>query len=100
MVDIFNSPHNAIMDILISWGLLGLILISYTCWTMALHGAKNVNKKNRLLAFLPAMVSFVAVMAGQYLTTAYPHMHLCFLLLAVKAFAATSDSEKAKEIAE
>lgn len=79
------TPHNAFTDILISWGLVGLILvvaIIAMCWN---KGIKGVGKKNRVMALLPAVVAMVSTMGGQYLSTNIAHMRLCFLLLAAKA---------------
>lgn len=87
VVDIWEVPHNAITDILISWGLAGLVLILYVLFLQAGAGVKGVEKRHRLLALLPAIIAILVSMAGQYLTTSFPHMRLCFLLLAAKAFA-------------
>lgn len=82
-----NSPHNMIADILIGWGIVGLILLCY-CWGALYRcSAKYVDKKDKMLAYLPSLVAVLAAMAGQYITTGFPHMRLCFLLLAAKAFA-------------
>jgi len=89
VVDIWEAPHNMITDILICWGLLGLILILSILVAQYKKGIKRIDKKMRLLALLPAIIAVVASMAGQYLTTGYPHMRLCFLLLAAKAFTET-----------
>ena len=89
VVDIWQAPHNMITDILICWGLLGLILILSILVAQYKKGIKRIDKKMRLLALLPAIIAVVASMAGQYLTTGYPHMRLCFLLLAAKAFTET-----------
>lgn len=86
IVEVGISPHNAITDILISWGLFGLLLVAgiiAMCWS---KGIKGVDKKDRMMALLPAIVALVASMAGQYLTTGYPHMRQCFLFLAAKAW--------------
>lgn len=80
------SPHNSITDILISWGLVGLLLVYGIVFMCYNRGRKGVSKQSRIMAILPAMVAFISSMAGQYLTTGYPHMRLCFLFLAAKAF--------------
>ena len=87
MVDIWTSPHNSITDILICWGVVGLLLVSITLWKLLRLGRARVNKSERLIACLPALIAFVAPLGGQYLTTGFPHVRLCFLLLAASAFA-------------
>ena len=86
VVDSINVPHNIITDILISWGLTGFFLLFYTWRIMLRYGTKKVMKKKRVLALLPAIVAAIYSMSGQYLSTAFPHMRLCFLLLAARAF--------------
>lgn len=85
-VDTWNTPHNAITDVLISWGLTGMILVCGIVGMCFKKGAKGVDKKDRMIALLPATVALVSSMASQYLDTGYPHPRLCFLFLAVKAF--------------
>lgn len=88
------SPHNAITDILISWGLVGLVLVATViimCWK---RGIQAVDKKDRVMALLPAVVALISSMAGQYLIAGYPHMRLCFLMLAAKTFATEKNADK------
>ncbi len=85
-IGIKTSPHNAITDILISWGTVGLLLVFWTLMMCGSKKFKQISKKDRIMAYLPATVAFVYSMAGQYLTVGYPHMRLCFLLLAAQAF--------------
>lgn len=87
MVDIQGVPHNMLTDILICWGIVGMFLIAVTLVMLYRRGIRNVPKKLRLLAALPAAVALITAMGGQYLTTHFPHMRLCFLLLAAGAFA-------------
>ena len=82
-----TAPHNSIADILISWGLVGFIIIAGMLGMCFKQGAKSVDKKDRAIALLPAMIALIASMAAQYLDTGYPHPRLCFLLLATQAFA-------------
>lgn len=75
------SPHNMIVDILISWGLIGLILMFAFLTILTSRSIKGINKKERILYFLPAIVKLFAVMGGQYLTVPKNHLQLCFLLI-------------------
>ena len=87
VVDIWQVPHNVIADILISWGLLGLILTVAVLVLQYKKGTALVEKKMLMLASMPAVIALIATVGGQYLTSGFPHMRLCFLLLAAKAFA-------------
>lgn len=95
MVDIWQVPHNAIADILICWGLTGLLLLVGILAMQGLQGIKAVKKEVRVLALLPAIVAAVICMGGQYLTTGFPHFRLCFLLLAAKALTEVRTEETA-----
>ena len=85
VVNISNVPHNILTDILISWGLVGIVLVVVMLVCLWRHTAKCVGKKERLLVYFPAIVALVAEFSGQYLSTSYPHMRLCFLIMAAKA---------------
>ena len=81
-MDIYRN----LTDILISWGITGFILVAYVWCLLLKQSAKYATQKWKILAFSPALVAFIGTLAGQYLYTGYPHMRLCFLILAVKAF--------------
>lgn len=84
-------PHNSIMDILICWGLLGLVLLVICLVLMYRRNRWAVSRQDVLLAYLPAIVAIVASMAAQYTTAGWPHMRLCLLLLAARAFQEPAD---------
>ena len=86
VVAVSNSPHSAITDILISWGITGAILILCVWTAMLRKSARTQNKRDYLTAYLPAIIAMVCALTEQYLTTGYPHMRLCFLILAAAAF--------------
>lgn len=87
VVDIWNVPHNVVTDILISWGLVGLFLTIAVLVMQYRKGIALVEKKLLVLASMPAAIALIATIGGQYLTSGFPHMRLCFLLLAAKALA-------------
>lgn len=85
-----NVPHNSITDILICWGLLGLVLVAICLVMMYRRNRKSVSRQEVLLAYLPAIVAAVISLAGQYTTAGWPHMRLCLLLLAARGFQAAA----------
>jgi O-antigen ligase len=87
VVGMGTSPHNGFVDILISSGLVGLISLCVQWVTLFRYGAQNISRKTYLIAFLPVIIAAVESFAGQYLTMGYPHMRMCFLLLAASSFA-------------
>ena len=94
-------PHNIITDTLICWGLVGLVLVGWILWMMYRRNRPGVRRADVVLAYLPAIAALVVTMAGQYLTTGYPHMRLCFLLLAARGFAGAApvQASRAPEVA-
>ena len=88
---IYTSPHNAVTDILISLGLVGMIIIAGIIGICYNLGTKSIDKKERVLALLPALVALIACMGGQYISEGYPHTRLCFLLLAAQAVLERND---------
>lgn len=83
---ISGSPHNILTDIVISWGLAGISLIVCNMVILYKRGCRDIRKDARLMAYLPALTAFAVGLAGQYLSTGYPHMRQCFLILAAMAF--------------
>ena len=93
--DAWNYPHNALTDILICGGITGLILISGILSACYCKGTKEIKRKEQVFTLLPAIVAIVASMASQYLSMGYPHVRLCFLLLAAKAWENSDTKQKA-----
>lgn len=94
VVDIWNVPHNIVTDVLISWGLLGLCLVIGVLILQYKKGVALVDKKLWVLSMMPAVIALIATVGGQYLSTGYPHMRLCFLLLASQAWGKTQVSQE------
>lgn len=94
-------PHSIITDILLCWGLAGLVLVAGIAWLMYRRNRRSIRRSDVVLAYLPAIVALVVALAGQYLTTGYPHMRLCFLLLAARGLAEEKplQAQKASEVA-
>lgn len=80
-----NSAHNAIVDIVMCWGIVGLGLIIAFC--AELYG--SIKRRNHcklpLMSYMPFFLCFFAIQGGQYLTTGLPHIKLCFSVLFLRA---------------
>ena len=58
-------PHNGIQEILVIWGLPGIVLV--ICWVwLFIKGAKSYNSKMTLINFLPLILIFVYIQSGQF----------------------------------
>lgn len=88
-----NSPHNILTDILICWGVTGVLLLAGVWFLCTRRHARLIPRQKQLLAYLPAIIAFVASLGGQYLTTGFPHLRLCFLILAAKGLADLPEKE-------
>jgi len=90
-----NSAHNAFVDTLMCWGILGVGLI--VAFGVELYN--SIKKRNRcklpLMAYMPFLLCFFSVQGGQYLTTGLPHIKLCFSILFLRA--CVPDVENAEE---
>ena len=84
VVTAFNVPHNAIADILICWGGVGLLIVLTIIIMFIKNTFSCLDKYDRVLAMIPITVVIVMLMAGQYLTTGFPHLRMCFLIVAMK----------------
>ena len=87
-----NVSHNAITDILISWGIIGFVLVIAVLVLFYRLSVRSMTKTERALGIMPATVAVVFSMASQYLTTGYPHLRLCLLLLTMKAASGSNES--------
>ena len=94
---ISNSPHNMVVDILICWGITGVVLLGIWLFKLFMWSLKNVEKEKCTIAILPSFVMLVGLMMGQYLTVPTGHLYLCFLILCINVFKNdTNRNEKAQ----
>lgn len=78
----WNYPHNSIQEIIIAWGIPGLIMITVLCGMLVLHSGKY-SKKHRLLNYIPLLIILAKSMAGQLLTSNYTMLALSFAYLSM-----------------
>ncbi len=75
-------PHNGIQEILVVWGLPGLILM--VCWIWALiRDAKRYGGKLRLVHFLPFILVFVKMQTGQFVRSGTMMLSLTLVFLSL-----------------
>ncbi len=60
----WNSAHNAIEEVWVAWGLIGLIAVTVLFCIIFLN-IKKVNKRIRIYTLAPMAVMFIILMAGQ-----------------------------------
>ena len=75
-------PHNFIQEIVLAWGIVGVILVVCLNITMVIRSI-NCNKKQSLLNFIPLLIILLKSMAGQFLTSGYTMLALSFAYLSL-----------------
>ena len=86
VVDIYQvasvTSHNGIQEIVIVWGLPGLMLIGGLIGTMMFNSAKYCRKK-RILNYIPLFIILAKSMVGQMITSGYTVLALGFAYLSL-----------------
>jgi len=91
-ITILNSAHNAFVDILMCWGILGVGLV-IAFWVELYRSIKERNGcELSIIAYMPFFLYFFAIQGGQYLTTGLPHIRLCFSILFLRACVPTMEN--------
>lgn len=83
-----HSPHNAIQELYVAWGIAGVFLMFTIIWNMwQVYKYRNYVKKNNRIGWLPALVVFVTVQSGQLfsLNEKMLYFALCFIALQIPA---------------
>ena len=77
-----HVPHNSIQEIILCWGIPGLLMIILMVFVMIVQ-AKRYGKKKMLLNYIPLIIILVKAMAGQLLTSGYTLLALVFAYLSL-----------------
>ena len=85
-INIYNVadvvPHNSIQEIIVAWGIPGLIMVGSLIVMMILE-SKKYSKKIRILNCIPLAVIIVKSMAGQLITSGYTLLALALAYLSL-----------------
>lgn len=77
-----NVPHNSIQEVIVAWGIPGLILLAILCMAPIIHAYKY-NRKLRVLNYIPLLIILFKSMAGQLLTSGYSLLALSYAYLSL-----------------
>lgn len=77
-----HVPHNGIQEMIIAWGIPGLILFGMLLLSMILRAAKH-NKTLSLLNFIPLLIILAKSMAGQLVASSYTMLALSYAYLSL-----------------
>lgn len=77
-----NVPHNAIQEIIIAWGLPGIVLFLLLGIAM-IRRSRHFCKNQRLLNYIPIIIIIAKSMVGQLLTSDYTILALSYAYLSM-----------------
>lgn len=64
---VFEQSHNGLQEVLITWGIVGLLLVALYIFGIYRYGWRGVIKKNRKIIYLlPLIVVLVGIQSGQF----------------------------------
>ena len=72
-----NVPHNSIQEIVIAWGIPGLVLISALILLLLYQAYRKMGRR-KLINYIPVIIILFKSMAGQLLTSNYSILALAF----------------------
>ena len=77
-----NTPHNAIQEIIIAWGLPGLVFFALLIVLISFRAYKCSGNQT-LLNYIPLIIVIAKSMAGQMITSSYTMLALSFAYLSL-----------------
>lgn len=85
-----HVPHNAIQEVVVAWGLLGLFFL-VVLFVLIIYGAPQKNRRRNILNYIPLIIILAKCMAGQLLTSGYTMISLVFAYLSLYQDFSVSD---------
>lgn len=76
------APHNFIQEIIIAWGLPGLVMFAAMLLMMILR-SRQFCRRQSLLHYIPLLIILFKSMAGQLLDSYYTMLALCYAYLSL-----------------
>lgn len=77
-------PHNAIQELIIAWGIPGLIMF-LVLWLGMILCSRRCNKNQRLINYIPFLVILLKAQAGQMLDSPYTMLAFSYAYLSMCA---------------
>lgn len=78
----FNLPHNGIQEIIIAWGIPGLIMM-FTLFIIMIVKSNRYGSSKTVINYIPLLLLLLKSMAGQLLTSGYTMLALSFVYLSL-----------------
>lgn len=77
-----NVPHNGYQQLIVAWGVVGLVLMMVFLLCLVLHARKKNPGAPRIL-YMPLILLLINIMAGQFVTSGSKLMSLVFIYLMI-----------------
>ena len=88
-----NVPHNSLQEIIVAWGIPGLLIFGLLFFNM-FQASSRCNRKYTLINWIPLIIILFKSMAGQLLTSSYTMLALSFAYLSLcQDFSSVKDIE-------
>ncbi len=89
-----NVPHNGIQEILVSWGIPGLLLVISMMFVM-IRRSRQENPNQTMLNYLPFVILLAKIQVGQMVTSPYTMMAFALIYLSLcRNFGSTERSNQ------
>lgn len=77
-----NVPHNGIQELVIAWGMPGLILFAVLLMSM-IYQSRHYARQQKVLNYIPLIILLVKAQAGQMLNSAYTMLAFSYAYLSM-----------------
>ena len=77
-----HVPHNGIQELIIAWGLPGLLLFIWL-WGIMIWRSRNFCREQKLLNYIPLIIILVKAQAGQMLNSSYTMLAFLYAYLSL-----------------
>lgn len=91
-----HVPHNGIQEVIVAWGLPGLLLF-VALWGAMILRSRKCCKKQGLINYIPLLVILLKAQAGQMLDSPYTMLAFSFAYLSMCANLITPEPEALEE---
>lgn len=89
-------PHNGIQELIVAWGLPGLLMF-VALWTAMILCSKKCCKKQGIINYIPLLVILLKAQAGQMLDSPYTMLAFSFAYLSMCADLTATDPQALDE---
>lgn len=80
--NVSHVPHNGLQEIILAWGIIGLAIFLAFCTCLLMKG-KKIGGNKTLINYIPFVLWFAKIQAGQMVTSDYTMLLFTFCFLSV-----------------